>query len=352
MKKISKKTLVIIISVIFVLSLILIVIDFLASGNWRILQSLKLYFSPIVVKKGSIKAQVIFPGAIDFNQHSLLQFQQIPSGGIMISSIGVKVGDKVKKGQFIASLDQQTMLKQQQLNLSNFLNQRYVYDQAISDNGGRTDPNQALNDTQKRTLLENQISLNNSVYNVELQDQAQKLSNLYTPIDGVVTRVDSPFAGVNIASADEAKFEVINPNTLFFNVDVDETEISNLHAGDKGIIILNAFPTDYIQSTIKNIAFTSHLDSNNNTVYTTKLALDNKTDNDYKYKFGMNGYVIFYEYNTNVLYVPNEYLHTDTNGTFLKIGSNRKLTYVQTGISDGKVTEIMKGVGLGDEIYY
>ncbi len=351
MKKINRKLLIVIGGILVAISFIAIMIDILATSDWSLIKSARLSFVPITVHKGTIRAQILFPGSIDFSEHAILQFQQIPANGVMISWVGVKTGDSVKKNQLLASLDVQAVQKQQQINLSNYLNQRYTFDQATSDNGGRS-PSQAISDTQKRLLQQNQISLDNSVGSVELQDLIKQFSNLYTPIDGIVTKIDTPIAGVNIQTADQAKFEVINPKTMFFNADVEETEVDNLHVGDKGIIVLNAFPSEYIQATITNVAFSPHQDANNNNLYTVKLSLDNKGNEDYKYKFGMGGYVIFHEYNENVVLAPNEYLHTDDNGTYLKVGNARKLIYVQTGITNGKVTEIMKGLSEGDTIYY
>jgi len=352
LKKVNRKVLLITGIVLFCISILLVLIDVLANSNWSVIRSARLYFTPTVVQRGTIRAQILFPGIIDFGEHSILEFQQIPANGVLISWIGVKIGDYVKKNQVLASLDTQTVLKQQQVNLSNYLNQRYTFDQAISDNGGRSDPNQALNDTQKRTLLQNQISLNNSVYTVELQDLVKQYANVYTPIEGIVTKIDIPYAGINIQSADQEKFEVINPKTLFFNADVDETEINNLHVGDKGVVLLNAYPTDYIESTIIDIAFAPHQDANNNNVYTIKLTLNNRNNSDYRYKFQMGGYVIFHEYGDNVLFISNDYLHTDENGTFVKVGTARKLVYIQPGITNGKITEIIKGVNEGDKISY
>ncbi len=351
LKKINRKTLIIIGCILTGISLFFICLDVLASSNFSLIKSIRLSYSPTVVKRGSIRAQILFPGTIDFTEHVVLQFQQIPQTGIMLSWVGVKSGDYVKKNQLLATLDTQMVQKQQEINLSNYLNQRYTFDQTTSDNGGRT-PDQALNDTQKRQLLQNQLSLNNSVYSVELQDLVKKFSTLYTPIEGIVAKVDIPYGGVNIESADQEKFEIINPKTMFFNVDVDETEINNLHIGDKGVILLNAFPTEYTEATIVNISFIPHQDANNNNVYTVKMSFDNKDNSNYKYKFQMGGYVIFHEYSDNILYIPNDYLHTDDNGTFVKLGDSRKLVYIQPGITDGKVTEVIKGVNEGDKIYY
>lgn len=350
MKNIHRKTIFIFLAAVVGVLVVVSLVDLISSNDWVVFKSIRLFFRPIVVAKGTIRSQVIFSGTVDFDKHVTLQFQQVPTNGVMISWVGVKLGDTVKKGQLLASLDQQAVLKQQQLNLSTYWQQRLTFDQTQSDNAGRT-PDQSLNDTQKRQLLTSQASLNNSIYNVELQDQVARLSNIWSPIGGVMTRIDTPLAGVNIQSADEARFEVIDPSTLLFSTDIDESEVTNLHVGDKGVLVLNAFPTDYIPATIRNIAFASHQDTNNNTVYNVKLTLD-RDNTSYKYKFGMTGNIVFYEYNTNVLYVPNDYIHQDDTGFYVKVGNAKKLVYVQTGISDGKVTEIVKGVNEGDAIFY
>lgn len=346
--KTSKKKKIILWSLSVLGLFFLLLLLFLALTN---LKQIRLYLHPVVIGRGTIKSPVIFPGSIDFNEHVTLQFQQIPSTGVLISWVGVKVGDRVSKNQLLASIDQQTVLKQQQSNLDAYWKQRLTFDQTTANNSGMT-PQTALNDTQKRLLQQSQVDLNQSVYAVELQDIVRQLSNLWSPIDGIVTRVDTPVAGVNIQSADEARFEVINPKTLFFNANVDETEVENLHVGDKGILVLNAHPADFIQSTITDIAFASRQDSNSNTVYTVKLRLDNKTDDDYKFKYGMTGNIVFYEYADNILTVPNDYIHQDDNGSYVLAGKDKKLTYVQTGISNGSVTEIIKGAVEGETIHY
>lgn len=342
-----RKKIILWISIIFGIFVVLLLL-FLALTN---LKQIHLYLHPVGVTKGTIRSQVIFPGSIDFNEHVTLQFQQVPATGVLINWVGVKVGDKVTKNQLIASLDQQAVLKQQQANLDAYWKQRLTFDQTTFNNAGMT-PLSAINDTQKRSLQQSQVDLNQSVYTVELQDIVKRLSNLWTPIDGIVTRVDTPTAGVNIQSADEARFEVINPKTLFFNANIDETEVENLHIGDKGVLVLNAYPADFIQATVTDIAFASHQDSNSNTVYTVKLSLDNKTDDDYKFKFGMTGNIVFYEYADNILTIPNDYIHQDDNGSYVLAGKDRKLTYIQTGISNGSTTEIIKGVFEGETISY
>ena len=328
--------------------LLIILLGYLASTN---LKQIKLSLKPAIVKKGTIRSQVIFPGSIDFTQRVVLQFQQIPTTGAMISWVGVKTGDSVTKNQLIASLDQDSVMKQQQSNLVAFWKQRLTFDQTINNNAG-VSPLSALNDTQRRLLQQNQADLDVSVFTVELQDIVRRLSNLRSPIDGIVTRVDTPIAGINIQAPDEARFEIINPTTLYFNANVDESEVNNLKLGDKGVIILSAEPTEFIQATVTDIAFSSHQDANSNTVYTVKMALDNKSNADYRFRYGMTGNVVFYEYAENILYLADDYVHQDDNGSFVLAGKNKKKTYVQTGIADGTITEIVKGVGEGEEISY
>jgi len=342
----SKKLLIVIAVALFIILIVLFGVFFLLGGG-NLLQTFHLRFSPVTVKKGDVKTQLLFPGTIDFLQRSVLEFQQVPTTGSKITYIGVKVGDIIKKGALIASLDSEAVLKQQQKNLATFLKQRANYDQTIANAGGIPQ-----NDTTNRQILGTQSDLNSSVYDVELQDQILKFSTIFSPIDGIVTRADAQVPGINISSNDEVKFEVINPLTFFFSVDVDESEVVNLHKGDIGYVLLNAFPGDPAKAIVSVIAFAPHADSNGNMVYTVKLLFDNKNNSNYQYKLGMTGNVVFYTWAQNVLTLSKTYIHEDDTGSFVRVGNDKKKTYIQTGISDGTNTEIVRGLFENEVIYY
>gem|GEM_PF-324059 len=342
----SKKLLIVIVVILFIILIVLFGLFFLLGGG-KLIETFHLRFSPVLVKRGDVKTQLLFPGTTDFLQRSVLEFQQVPTTGTKIAYIGVKVGDIIKKGMLIASLDSEAVLKQQQKNLAAYLKQRANYDQIVANSGGIPQ-----NDTTNRQILGTQSDLSSSVYDVELQDQTLRFSTIISPIDGIVTRADAQVAGINISSNDEVKFEVINPLTLFFSVDIDESEVVNLHKSDTGFILLNAFPGDPAKAIVNNIAFAPHADSNGNMVYTVKLLFDNKNNSNYQYKLGMTGNVVFYTWAQNVLTLSKAYIHEDDVGTFVRVGGNKKKTYIQTGISDGTNTEIVRGLFENEEVYY
>src|SRR3990167_3915646 len=242
-----------------------IVIIFIAIGGYLFYrqQTAKSQVQPetYTVNRTNLKDTLILSGEIDATEKIDLHFQ---SGG-RLSWVGVKEGDVVKKYQGIASLDQRQLQKTLEKYLNTYVKERNDFDQNEQDNGdGSVGFTQDLRETAKRTLENAQFDLNNTVLDVELQAIAKEYSYLYTPIEGIVTRIDAPTAGLNVSITDI--YEVINPQTVYFAVSADQTEVVNLHAGQKGTITLDAYPDNPIIGTVDTIAFTPKTDETG-TVY-------------------------------------------------------------------------------------
>lgn len=329
---------------IAILAAVILALFFLLGNQ---LKGLTNQFKTAKVQRGDIKAAVNLLGKIDSEEHVTLEFQQVPSNGALISWVGVKVGDSVKKNQAIASLDTVPVKKQLEKNLVTFLKTRSQFDQ----NNFNTNNSSGPWDFNKQSgVNQSQADLNNSVLDVELQKLILDQIVLRSPIDGVLIKADVPTGGVNIATADEAKYEIVNPAKIFFNVDIDENEVINYHTGDKGTIILNAFPTEELPTTVSSISYAPHTDSDGNVFYTLSAQIDS-TNSD-KYRFGMTGSIVFKTLAEKVLYVPKDIVHTDDTGSFVRVGDTKKVVYIQTGVNDDQNIEVIKGVDEGSEIHY
>jgi len=141
-----------------------------------------------------------------------------PIGGT-ISWVGIKVGDSVSQNQTIATLDSRTALKNLQATLLSYSIARNTFDQTVVNNGAQTEQdalNIAPNDAIKRILQTNQYNLNQAINSVELQDLARQQSILWTPISGIVTRVDATSPGITATAA--TYFVVVDPNSIVFNM--------------------------------------------------------------------------------------------------------------------------------------
>lgn len=302
------------------------------------------------VTKQNLVDSLTLSGEIDATEKASLNFQT--SG--LLTWVGVKEGDTVKKFQVLASLDKRALKNQLSQLLNTYQKNRWTFEQALQDNkdwqtNGMSD---AARDTIKRTLEKNQFDLNNAVLNVEAEDLALKFSNLWTPIEGVVTSIDAPVAGQNVTPTG-ATFEVINPKTIYFSALADQTEVIKFAVGQKGTVVLDSYPDEKTEGTVTSIAFTPKT-GETGTVYEIKVGLDLDNSN-YGYRMGMTGDTtfVFKEIN-DVLVVPSSYVKTDNNGTSTVVllnGDKKINTEVKTGVTIEGQTVITSGLKENDLLF-
>ncbi len=293
------------------------------------------------VKRQTLRETLTLSGEIDADEKATLRFQT--SG--RLAWVGVKEGDYVKQYQTIAALDQRELKKTLDKKLNDYLKTRWDFDQTLDDN------EVIVNDKIKRIVDKAQFDLNKSVLDVEIQSLTIELANLFTPIEGLVVRIASPKAGVNITPT-QGEFEVVNPNTVFFSALADQTDVVNFSEGMTGEIILDAYPDEKLMGTISQIAFTPK-DDETGTIYQTKMTFTDD-NSDYRYRLGMTGDVEFsLKEIPDVLVIPSSFIKSENNKKYVWIfeGGKKKKAYVQTGETIETQTEIKSGLKEGDIIY-
>lgn len=286
------------------------------------------------IKRENLKEVLTLSGEIDAEEKATLKFQT--SG--RLAWVGVKEGDFVKKYQVIASLDQRDLKNRMTKYLNTYAVQRNTFEQGKDDNlSNQNDLSQSIRDEAKRVLENNQYNLNNTVLDVEYQNLSLEYVNLWTPVEGIVTHVSVPFAGVNITPAG-ADFEVVNPKTLFFSVSAEQGDIINLQEGAVGDISFDAFPEKKFKTTVYYLSF-SPKDGETGTVYELKLKLDDEAAS-LPLRLGMSGDVDFtIKEEDGVLSVPSSFIKKDKKGDYVYIGSPDKKVKKYIDISreiDGK----------------
>jgi len=292
------------------------------------------------VKKEDLSETLSLSGKIDAEEKAVLRF---PSSG-KLAWVGVREGDYVKKYQMLASLDQRQVKKTLEKYLYDYSKERNDFEESNKV----TYPDGAVNDTIKRILEKNQYDLNKAVLDVELQNIALEYSYLYTPIEGIVTRVDAPYAGVNITPA-QAEFEVVNPQTLFFSATADQTEVVELKKDMTGEVIFDSWPEDKIKCHIYWIGY-SPKEGETGTVYELKGKLSSKKD----FRLGMTGDMSFVtKERKNIIAVPTSYLKKDKKGSYAMVEnkSGLKKRYIETNGEIDSKTEITSGLSPGEKIY-
>lgn len=288
-------------------------------------------------------------GAIDATEKATLRFQT--SG--KLSWLGVKEGDMVKKFQVVASLDQADLKNRMSQLLNTYAKTRWDFEQTNQDNkdwqtASMTD---AERDAVKRTLEKEQFTLNNSVLAVESQNISLKLANLWTPIAGMVTHIDTPQTGINITPS-SASIEVINPSTVYLSITADQTEVVKFQPGQTGTVVMDSYPDKELIGTVERIGFTPKA-GETGTVYEVIVRLDQLND-DYALKMGMTGDATFtFKEIKNVLVVPTSYVQVKNGKRVVtKIINDKKVEVeVKIGFEIEGQTEITSGLSENDVIY-
>lgn len=288
-------------------------------------------------------------GQVDAHEKATLQFQT--SG--LLAWVGVKEGDYVKKFQVLASLDKKQLQNQMSQLLNTYMTNRWNFEQTQSDNknwqtNGMTD---VAREAVKRTVEKTQFSLNNAVLAVEAENLTMRFVNLWTPIEGLVTGIDTPNSGVNVTPA-SANFMIVNPKTIYFSAVADQTEVTKLKVGSRGTVTLDSFPDKKIEGMIESIGFTPKA-GETGTVYEVKIGLG-VSNLDYAIRMGMTGDINFvFKEIKNVLTVPTAYITTEENKKYVEVvvGDTKNKTEITTGDTIDGLSEILTGLKENDLIY-
>ena len=299
-----------------------------------------------MVKRATFTKTVASSGKTKATRTAELKFQT--SG--KLTWVGVKEGDQVRAYQAIATLDAREVQKNLENELRDYAKQRNDFEEMWRVTyKGTKDPQTALTDTVKRILEKNQWDLDKAVLDVEVKHLSVEYATLTTPIAGIVTRVDSPIAGVNITPA-TAVFEVVDPDSLVFEASVDEVDAAGISIGRMATVTLDAFPVTPFSGSVSNIAFSAKTSSGGATVFPVEIAIASSSS---QIRIGLNGDVSIRTASLgDTLVIPAEALREEGDMWFVykKIGSSYKKTAVAIGDrSDGEVV-IQSGVGEGDEV--
>ena len=302
---------------------------------------------PTTVKYDSKKDKLVTPTRQDITDQITLA-GSISASGIAnlkflnpgkLAWVGVKVGDKVKKWQAIAGLDQQELKKSLQTQFNNYRSQ---FSQFWDTQ--KTYKDMVISDTIQRILDRSNYSLDNSVINYEIADMAIKESTLVSPLAGVVVSLDQPVPGTNVTPA-TANFTIVDPNTIYFTSEADEDTVTKIALGYPTKILLDSFPDSPIDAKVDYISF-APITGQTSTVYEVRFALP-VNNQDLKYRLGMNGDAsIFLKKSTNAITVPIDAVYDDNGQSYVYLLSANKLIRqnITTGIETDTDIEVLSGL--------
>ena len=329
---------------------VLIVIVFFAINNFnKSKQEESLLKERFTVATKSLESTLSLSGTVDAEEKAILQFAT--SG--KLAWVGVKEGDRVEKWQALASLDQQELQQNLRKKLYDFSDTRWDYDQFRDDNKSQetNQSNLYLTDKLTRLAQQAQFGLEKTIIDVELAQLSIDFSTLVSPIGGIVTSIDQPLAGINITPA-TARFEVINPDTLYLKVVVDQQDVVDLKKGMKARIVFDSFANKTYPAEIYYLSFTPA--EGEESSYLVKFSLPDSVKS--KLRLGMAAEINLITGRKNsTTVVPFMAITQDGAKSYVTVEkANQKLQKkrVYTGLESDEYIEVTEGLVPGEVVAY
>jgi RND family efflux transporter MFP subunit len=329
--------------IIVVLGVVLLALWYSAGSRQKSSQT-KNTISTATVTKTDFTSGINSSGKTYAKRQASVRFQT--SGNL--SWVGVTEGAVVKKYQALARLDSRDVESSLKNSLLNYAKQRNDFDEMKQVTYDNVSTQGAPTDTIKRILEKNQWDLEKSVADVELKHLSVEYAVLTSPMDGIVTSIENPIAGVNITPA-TSDITIIDPSSIMFRANIDETEVGKLAVGQKAIVSLDAYPDATQAGTVHFISYAAETSAGGATIFPVDIQLESGLP----LRVGLNGDVtVLMQTEANSLVVPKEAVRDESGKKYVykKVGKAYQKTNVEIGESNTTVIVVKKGLVTGDEV--
>jgi HlyD family secretion protein len=173
-------------------------------------------------------------------------------------------------------------------------------------------------------------------------------ATISSPIDGVVGTIGAYPGELATSLPPVTEFQVVDPNDLRLDLDIDESDISHVQVGQDVNVAFDALPGRPFAGKVLSVAPSASVLSGV-TTYQVKVSIPNPDG----VKPGMTGRAdIIYARRDNVLLVPNRAVRIDGDKRVVGILQGDKVVpqTVTLGVSDDRSTEVLSGLKVGDLI--
>ncbi len=277
-------------------------------------------------------------GAVKTKQNVLIY----PEMGGALQRVYVKEGQRVSKGQLLASIDdggmssQVSQLKTQaELAKTTYERQKRLWEQKIGSEI------QFLQAKSSYEAIENMVS--------QAQSQLGK-SQIRAPFSGIIDNVIKEQGTVVAPGPGAEVFRIINLSDMYITVDVPENNLSGITKGKEAKVY---FPVlgDTIISKIRQ---TGNFINPSNRAFSVEIAVPNKKGN---IKPNLSARVSLNDYSSeNAILVPQGIISENANGdqyVYVAVEPNgdkavAKRRIIKTGKTQGSMVEALSGINDGD----
>ena len=328
----------------------------------------KVEFETAKVDQGNIQTTITATGTIE-PVTSVTVGTQV-SG--IVSKLYVDYNSVVKKGQVIAELDKTNLISEltaQRANLSsaqsslNYQQSNYNRYKTLYDKGLVS-----ADEYESAQLQYNQAKEQVKTASESVQRAQTNLgyATITSPIDGVVLSKAVAEGQTVAASFNTPELFTIAQDLTDMRViaDIDEADIGGVKEGQRVTFTVDAFPDDQFEGQVTQVRQQATTESN---VVTYEVVIS-APNNDLKLKPGLTANVTIYTLEKNgVLVAPAKALRFIPNEALLKEGqtiedveapkklwtlegNTFKAHKVETGTTNGVLTEITSGISAGTEV--
>lgn len=308
------------------------------------------------VKRGEIRTLVPLTGSIN----PWRKVNIVPDIAGRVERIFVEEGDRVKEGQVLAKLDTRSAeLRLQQAQAA--LDVAQAGFNSASKDWERAQTLRERSAISPQQFEKVQLSyesakaqLQQARVNLKLAEHQLELAVLKAPFAGIVTgkhinegeMINPMMAGMGPTPA---VLTLMDLSKVKIQVEISEKEMTRIDVGDIAQVMVDTHPGKVFTGTVSNISPVADPVSR---TFKVEIIVPN---NDLGLRAGMYARVnIVTEEHKDVLLVPaKSILQRDgVDVVFLAEGDEARMRYVETGLSNGEVTEIIAGVKEGDEVIF
>ena len=301
-------------------------------------------FKTARVYRGTVREELILSGQIAAEEHANLSF--LSSGEL--DYVGVIEGAEVKKGEVLVKLNStnayQTFL-QAEADLRRY---EASLSKTYDDIKGH-EKDESFAQREDRTISETNRDKAYRAYVIARKNLST--TTLYAPFDGIIASISHPFSGIN-TSLTESQIEIVNPKTIYFDVSADQSEVNQISEGQNVLILLDSFSDKEYKGVVDFVGLTPK-QGEVGAVYDVKVKIFSDTFDSSEVKIGMTGDAKFVlSQKEDELFVPPEFVNSDTTGKYLKVGKENNKTFIETGLEGEESVEIKSDkIKEGDVVY-
>lgn len=229
-------------------------------------KSVKVFTAKVLPAEKSYSLR--YSGTIEASQTIPLTFQTTGT----VEKIYVEVGDLVKKGQLLASVDKSDMQNIYNVTQAKYEQAKDAYNRlkSVHDQGSLPEIK----------WVEMESNMEQAKSSLELSRNNLDKCNMYAPVDGIVGRRNIE-PGQSAIGASLSPIELVQIETVFVKVSVPENEISKIVKGQKVTFSVSALDGKDFEGVVTNVSPVADVISR---TYTVKITVKNS---GYELKPGM-----------------------------------------------------------------